>query len=230
MPKSSPSRLDLVIALLHASGDAALATHSTALPGHPFASHLPFAADEHQRPVFLMSQLAEHTQNIIADPRASLLVKETAEGAEAARATLVGKVLPVKADPLLVARYLRYHPAAEQFLQLGDFGFHRLDVQRIRVVGGFGMAAWLEGSRLLDAPSLTLREEAELLPVLEKELPADWTPLGVDAYGLDCLADGRRLRIGFDPGPLPADAVPAALGRAMANFSKDATEDPRHGS
>ncbi len=224
------ARLNLVIELIHAAGDAMLASQSVAMAGHPFASHLPFAADEHQRPVFLMSQLAEHTQNIAADPRASLLVKGSGEGAEVARATLVGKIHAISPDPLLVARYLRYQPAAERFLELGDFHFYRLEPQRVRVVGGFGLAGWLEGTRLLDAPMLSLPDEAALLASLEDKLPPDCQVLGIDAYGLDCRMDGRRTRIRFDPAPLPAESIAAAVGRALASLAKTAGKESRHGS
>jgi len=59
--------------------------------------------------------------------------------------------------------YLRYHPEAERFLQLGDFRFFRLDPLRIRVVGGFAQAGWLEGKQLIDAPFISLEDEAHLI-------------------------------------------------------------------
>jgi hypothetical protein len=214
------SRFDLVIALLHAAGDGVLASSDVAMGGHPFASHLPYVVDDRQRPVFLMSQLAGHTRNIAADPRASLLVKGAGEGAEVPRATLVGEVRPIAAEPLLAARYLRYHPAAEQFLQLGDFRFHRLSPKHIRLVGGFGAAAWLEGTRLLDAPSLSLGEEAQLLAALEPGLPAGCLLLGLDAYGCDCRLHGERKRLVFGSGPLPAASVAAAVGRALEDLTE----------
>jgi hypothetical protein len=49
------------------------------------------------RPIFLISNMAMHTQNIQADPRASLFVCQGGDGDPlgTARATLVGDVLPV---------------------------------------------------------------------------------------------------------------------------------------
>src|SRR5208282_1597179 len=74
-----------------------LSTHSRKQPGFPFGSVMPYSPDEQGRPVFLISSMAMHTQNLKADARASLLVMQ--EGAEdplgAARITLVGEVLPV---------------------------------------------------------------------------------------------------------------------------------------
>ena len=156
------SRSENLIDLLHGCSDAALATHSLAVPGFPFVTALPFATDERHRPVFLISGLAEHTQNLAADARASLLVRRLLPAGEMVRATLVGHVRPIDAEPLLVARYLRYQPDAERFLQLGDFRFFRLEPVRARIVGGFAQAGWLAGDRLTDSPALPLNEEAEL--------------------------------------------------------------------
>src|SRR5207253_10813924 len=44
--------------------------------GHPFASVMPYALDGAGRPVVLISSMAMHTQNLQADPRASLLVTQ----------------------------------------------------------------------------------------------------------------------------------------------------------
>jgi putative heme iron utilization protein len=136
------SRLEILIDLLHGAGDAALATQSLSMPGFPFASAVPFATDERHRPLLLISRLAEHTQNLNADARASLLLSRPLGDGEMARVTLLGQVAPAEASQELVARYLRYHPEAERFLRLGDFAFHRLEPVRIRVIGGFAQAGW----------------------------------------------------------------------------------------
>src|SRR4051794_12290751 len=51
-----------------------LSTHSRKFPGFPFGSMMPFAADGLGRPVFFISTMAMHTQNLHQDGRASLLV------------------------------------------------------------------------------------------------------------------------------------------------------------
>ncbi|MDD5250970.1 MAG: pyridoxamine 5'-phosphate oxidase family protein, partial [Rhodocyclaceae bacterium] len=187
-----PSRLEVLIDLLHAQGDAALATHAAAMPGYPLATAMSFATDEHHRPVLLISRLAEHTRNLAADPRASFLVARVQEHGEIARVSLVGEVLPIEPDALLVDRYLRFHPEAERFLQLGDFRFHRFEPQRVLVVSGFGKAGWLDGQRLLDAPHVALEPEAQLLDEARAAMPDGATLLGVDAYGADVAAAGVR--------------------------------------
>jgi putative heme iron utilization protein len=90
-----------------------LSTHSRKQPGFPFGSVMPYAPDEQGRPVFLISSMAMHTQNLMADARASLLVMQ--EGGEdplgAARITLVGEVHPVPETETSAARelYLARH-------------------------------------------------------------------------------------------------------------------------
>src|SRR6202023_5050 len=75
-----------------------LSTLSRKQPGYPFGSVMPYGLDNHGRPIFLISTMAMHTQNLQADPRASLLVTQQDTDGEplgASRVTLVGNVLPV---------------------------------------------------------------------------------------------------------------------------------------
>lgn len=202
------SRLAILVDLLHRCPDAALATHSLSLPGYPFATAVPYATDELHRPVFLISRLAEHTQNLAADPRASLLVHVRLAEGEMARATLVGDVAPIAAEPLLVQRYLRYQPEAERFLQLGDFGFFRMAPAQVRVVGGFAQAGWLDGVRLGVSPQLTLSAERAALDVLAA--PPGVALLGIDSLGVDLRRGDERLRMAFAAGPLAAADIVAA--------------------
>jgi hypothetical protein len=53
-----------------------LSTLSRKQPGFPFGSVMPYGLDEHGRPIFLISTMAMHTQNLQADSRASLLVTQ----------------------------------------------------------------------------------------------------------------------------------------------------------
>jgi putative heme iron utilization protein len=202
-----PPRLEILLDLLHRCADAALATQSVAVPGYPFASALAFALDDRHRPVILISRLSEHTQNLEADPRASLLVHRRTATGDLARATLVGTVTPIEADPLLVARYLRYQPAAEMFLQLGDFRFFRLEPLQARIIGGFAQASWLAGERLTAVAGPDLAEERQLLDELAAAVPAGAELLGIDGFGLDLHAGGERRRLPFDAPPLTGDVL-----------------------
>jgi len=208
------SRLELLIDLLHSAPDAALATHSTSLAGFPFASAVSFATDEHHRPILLISSLAEHARNLAADARASLMIAKPLGDGEMARVSLQGEVRPIDAEPALVARYLRYHPHAERFLQLGDFRFHRFDPLRVLTVGGFARAGWLEGERLLEAPAFSAADEMELLARHERDPVGRCRLRGLDPFGADALIDGEPVRIRFDPAPV----AKAACLPALADF------------
>lgn len=212
------SRLKTLIDLLHAPGDVAMATHSAAVPGYPFATEVAFATDERHRPILLISRLAEHTQNLLADARASLLVARSLGDGEIARATLIGKATEFEPSPLLVARYLRFHPEAERFLQLGDFRFYRLEPVRIRVVGGFAQAGWMDGKQLFDAPHLVLDDEAKLIAEATLARADGIEILGVDAYGADVRIGDARQRIVFKAGPVLGDAAGATLTQALRSI------------
>ena len=211
------SRLELLIDLLHSEQEAALATHSTTLEGFPFASAVPFVTDEHHRPVFLISGIAEHSRNLAANPRASLMIAKPLGEGEMARVSLIGEVQPIEADALLVARYLRYHPHAERFLMLGDFRFNRFEAAKVLTVGGFAKASWLDGSRLLEAPVISLIDEADLIAQHERAPSKDCQLRGADAFGADVIQDGNPVRIRFSNGPVTRDAWLPTLRRELSH-------------
>src|ERR1700681_869083 len=78
-----------------------LSTHSQKFPGFPFGSMMPYATDESGRPVFFISSMAMHTQNLRLDRRASLLITQpdvSGDPLGAARLTLLGEVNEVPAE------------------------------------------------------------------------------------------------------------------------------------
>ncbi len=121
-----------------------LATHSARYPGWPFASVMPYALTADGSPLFLISGMAVHTQNLLADPRASLLVMQSGSGADplgSPRATLLGNVLP--ASGAAKDLYLARHPSARHWIGYSDFSFFQLEVAHIYFVGGFGVMGWV---------------------------------------------------------------------------------------
>lgn len=131
--------------LLRGQHSAALATLSHKLGGHPFVTGVDYVTDPSGRPVFLISALAEHSRNIAADPRVSLLVQGTAGDVQASpRLTLVGEAGRVgeEESAALKSLYLRHFPAAEQYFAL-DFFFCRIEPSQLRYIGGFGAARWI---------------------------------------------------------------------------------------
>lgn len=132
-----------------------LATVSVRAPGWPFASLVSYALTRRGEPLLLLSDLAEHTRNLQADARGSLLVHDTSPTAPedslaASRITLLGTVEPIATDNEsdARARYLARHPSASDYLALGDFRLYVLRVSEARPIGGFGTMAWLSGDAL----------------------------------------------------------------------------------
>src|ERR1022692_1715395 len=101
-----PTYAERVRTLVSLCTIATLSTVSQKRPGYPFGSLMPYTIDGTGRPIFLISNMAMHTQNLRADPRASLFVGQAGGGDPlgTARATLVGDVLPIPADQAGEAR------------------------------------------------------------------------------------------------------------------------------
>ena len=136
---------------------ATLSTVSRKRLGYPFGSLMPYAIDGTGRPIFLISNMAMHTQNIEADARASLFVGQVGDGDPlgTARATLVGDVLPVPEDEVSEARqrYLSRYENSRSWVDFKDFGFYRLQPLDIYYVGGFGVMGWVAAEDFESAAS-----------------------------------------------------------------------------
>lgn len=142
-----PAHAERVRTLLSLGSVGTLATMSRRQTGFPFGSLMPFALDGQGRPLFLISNMAMHTQNIKADPRTSLFVSQGADGDPlgAARATLVGSTEPVPEGDLRGARelYLARHENSRYWVDFQDFSFFRLEPAEVYYVGGFGVMGWV---------------------------------------------------------------------------------------
>ncbi len=191
--------IEPAINLLHGAAYGTLATQSTQLPGYPYATLIPNVVDEYHRPLLLVSALAEHTRNLLADPRVSLSLLEpgAADVQAAARLTLLGDAERFEPGALLKARYQRYLPDAEQYLQL-DFMFFRVIPRRLRHIGGIGRMGWLDAENLAAAPSLSLDAENTLLESAQAAAARGIAILGIDCFGIDYQSAGIRRRQAFD--------------------------------
>jgi putative heme iron utilization protein len=113
---------------------------------------MPYGLDERGRPVFLISTMAMHTQNLGADPRASLLVTQGDGGGDplgASRVTLVGNVQPVPEAEVADVRklYLARYANSRYWVDFEDFSFYRMEVVDVYYVGGFGVMGWVSASQ-----------------------------------------------------------------------------------
>src|SRR4051812_2075420 len=109
----TPSHAEQARTLATRVTTGALSTVALEPPGVPYGSLVTFGLDGGS-PVFCISELAEHTRNLRADGRASLLVAEPGMGDPLARArvTLLGRTQVVAEAERVRARdaYLASHP------------------------------------------------------------------------------------------------------------------------
>src|SRR4026207_1424693 len=126
-----------------------LSTISLDLPGYPFGSIVPYCVDELCRPIIYISHIAQHTKNILADSRVSLTVVErnvNSDDVQAhGRVTCIANARSIENQQSeLRERYFRYFPSTRQYEQTHDFAFFRLELVRVRFIGGFGQIYWVE--------------------------------------------------------------------------------------
>jgi putative heme iron utilization protein len=165
-PVPEPTHAERARTLMHLSSVATLSTLSRKQPGFPFGSLMPYALDNAGRPLFLISTMAMHTQNLKADSRASLFVTQAALDGDvlgAARITLVGNVLQLSDDEKPAARelYLTVHPNSQYWVDFTDFAFFRLEPVDVYFVGGFGVMGWVAAADYADARPDPLADAAK---------------------------------------------------------------------
>jgi len=230
----------LARSLLRRSRQGALAT---LMPdsGDPYCSLVNVASNWNGSPILLISRLALHTRNILADSRISLMLDERAEGdpLEGARIMLAGRAEEAgdAEEGVLRRRYLNAHPAAEAFVNFKDFSFFRITPAAAHLVAGFGRIVDLTPEQFLtdisDADALLEAEQGaiehmnadhrEAMNLYATKLlgaeEADWRCTGCDPDGMDMQAGARTLRLDF-----PRRIVTAA---ALRKVLKELAENAR---
>lgn len=144
----TPTHAERARTLLESQTTGTLCTLAQEPAGFPYGSFVTYAANG-GAPLFFISSLAEHTRNLKADSRASLLVAEGGGDDPLARArvTLVGHCRVVDDEDeraAVKAAYLGVHPNAEYYIDFADFAFWRLDVEALRYIGGYGRMSWVD--------------------------------------------------------------------------------------
>ncbi len=232
----NPSRL--AKSLLRRSRQGALAT-LMAESGDPYCSLVNVASAPDGSPILLISRLAVHTRNILADPRVSLMLDERAPGdpLEGARIMVAGRAEEAGAErDLLRRRYLNAHPSAETFVDFKDFSFFRIRPSGAHLVAGFGRIVDLEPEQFLtevgDAASLIEAEQGAIEHMNEDHREAmnlyatkllgaeaaDWRCTGCDPEGLDMQAGATILRLEF-----PARVTgPGELRKMLVKLAEEA--------
>ena len=218
-------QVDAARKVLHQQFAGVLSTHSVEYPGYPFGSVVPFCLDETGQPLILISGLAQHTRNIIANPKVALTLLEQGEGnvQQDARLTLLADTVEVDHPETSAQRYYRYFPSATGYHDQLDFRFFRLRVIQLRYIGGFGRIQWLAPEKVLLANPFTPEREAGMVGHMNADhgdalrryceqagIPLDDKEVemaGMDSMGM-AIRVGERLQfIPFDrPATNPDDA------------------------
>lgn len=208
----------LARSLLRRSRQGALAT-LMAGHGDPYCSLVNVASHADASPILLISRLALHTKNILADNRVSLMLDERAAGdpLEGARIMLAGRAEEAADDlaGVLRGRYLNAHPSAEAFVDFKDFSFFRIVPSGAHLVAGFGRIIDLQPAQFLteigDASELLEAEQGAVAHMNEDHREAmnlyatkllgagsaEWTCTGCDPDGMDMQAGSATLRLDF---------------------------------
>nr|WP_254621387.1 DUF2470 domain-containing protein [Stutzerimonas stutzeri] len=216
---------------------AVLSTHSKSMPGFPFGSAVPYCLSEEGWPLILISRIAQHTKNLQADARCSLLVAE--RGAEYVQAkgrlTLLAEARMLS-EPRLVeaaaARYYRYFPESRDYHRVHDFDFWVLQPVRWRYIGGFGAIHWLDEVALANPFAAADGGEGGMLEHMNSDhaaaiahyvertgLPAEpeATMVGIDTEGFH-LRIGQTIHwLAF---PAPCDN-PGAVRQALVAMARN---------
>lgn len=218
--------------LLREARSGALATLMPG-SGDPYCSLVNVATAFDGAPLLLISKLAIHTKNVIADSRVSVMLDERKEGdpLEGARVMLMGRAA-VTTDAHDRRRYLARQPEAQMFAGFTDFALYRVEISAAHLVAGFGRIVDLKAQDILvdgsGAEELLAAEEeasahmnedhAEACRVYATKLygapDGDWRCAGFDPEGME-LQNGRiALRVPFPQrvnGAVPLRAVLARM-------------------
>ena len=141
----TPSDAEHARTLAHRVSEGALCTFTGGEERYPYGSFSTYALAG-GTPVFLISELAEHTQNLRRDSHSSLMVVAPGEGDPLARArvTLVGNCELVATPTDVRQAFLETHPSAAYYADFKDFHFWRLLVKSVRYIGGYGRMSWVK--------------------------------------------------------------------------------------
>jgi heme iron utilization protein len=201
--------------LLREARSGALATLMPS-SGDPYCSLVNVATAADGAPLLLLSKLALHTQNILADNRVSLMLDEERSGdpLEGARVMLMGKAAATD-DAEARRRYLARHPQADMFAGFGDFAFYRVTLKGAHLVAGFGRIVDLAAPDILtdlSGAQMLVSAEAEIVTHINDH-HADavrlyatkllhgpdgaWRCVGCDPEGLEMQLDHAALRLAF---------------------------------
>jgi putative heme iron utilization protein len=211
---SADDLIEAVRRVWHEQFHGVLSTQSQKHEGYPFGSLLPLCLDSKGNPLVMISHLAQHTRNLQADPRCSLIMtqQEHADVLQWGRLTCLADAEAVSSKAAH-ERYFRYFPDGRRYNEELNFKLYRLKPKSFYYIAGFGSARWLDISRVLDTPELPSSSELEILYQLNAHdhhllrgylehnkilLSSSIQAVGADPSGFDVRQGDGLMRIHFD--------------------------------
>ncbi len=212
---------------------------ATAAQGQPFTALATPACAPDLSILLLLSDLSEHTRQLRAEPRCSLLVVGPAESVNpqtAPRLSITG-LAETEPDPALKARWLAVHPYAALYADFADFALWRIRPMAGLLVGGFARATRLRRADLTPDPEAVARllaAEEEICAHCNADHPDAlaalagtedaWRMVAVDVDGCDLAAGDIVRRIAWrapvsDGGDVRRELI--TLTRAARQSSKN---------
>ena len=205
--------------------------------GDPYCSLVNVASATDGSPLLLLSRLALHTKNILADARMSLMLDERKDGdpLQGARVMLMGTA-SITEDLDDKRRYLERQPEAEMFASFSDFSFYRMKLGRGHLVAGFGRIVDLAPASLLvdlAGAETLVAAEPDVIAHMNADHAAtcrlyatkllgapdgDWRCAGCDPEGLELQHDRTALRLAFPR----RVTTPEALRLTLKNLAETA--------
>jgi putative heme iron utilization protein len=209
--------------------------------GDPYCSLVNVATAADGSPLLLISTLAVHTKNVLADPRVSLMIDERKQGdpLEGARIMLMGTLLGT-AEPIADSdtrrRYLVRQPEAEMYVGFADFSFYRMALKGAHLVAGFGRIVDLKPEDVLtptDGAAELIAAEPEIVAHMNEDhaeacrlyatkllgaADGAWRCVGCDPEGMELQLERTALRL-----PFPQRVrAPGVLRQVLKQFAEQA--------
>ena len=217
--------------LLLSEYQAILSTHSVDVSGYPFGSVVPYCLNRTGKPVILISDIAQHTKNILTDPRVSLIAidRDADDPQTVGRVTCIGDAVKLdENDTDCIERYYNYFPQSRDYHTTHDFNFYSIEPVRVRFIGGFGQIYWIGKEDFVLSNPFSFNEEKSMIDHMNTDhleaiqhycklydikYSANDVPVmvGIDSEGFHLRTGARIHRINFTKAVVTAGEVRKVL-------------------
>jgi putative heme iron utilization protein len=159
--------------LLRSQELAVLSTHSKSVKDYPFGSVTTYISTVNGEPIFYISNLAQHTHNILNNPKMCLTVFEGNQNDPnaGARLSIMGEAILIDGEQVesIKKRFFTLFPDSTKYEKMHDFNFYILKTTKVRYIGGFGDINWISKEDwLLETPTW-LESESDMIKHMNED-------------------------------------------------------------